>query len=85
MKNLKKKKLMNIISIGDAEYEHQALVSLTHTNFDKIKYLKSFRLMRDPSYEQLIEEIELLEMCIHKFWKLRDQVCKTIKLHEEIK
>jgi hypothetical protein len=81
----KNKRLMNIISIGDAEYEHQALVSLTHTNFDKIKFLKSFRLIKDPTYDQLIEEVELLDTCIHKFWKLKEQICKTIKLHDEVK
>lgn len=75
------KNLMNVISIGDAEYEHQALVSLTRTNFNKIKYLKSFRLLKEPSFEQLVEEIDLLDTYIHKFWNLNKQLCKTFKVH----
>ena len=74
---------MNIISIGDAEYEHQALISLSRTQLDKIKYLKSFRLIRDPTYEQLIEQIDLLNTYIHKFWNLHKQICKTFLVHDE--
>lgn len=77
----KNKSIMNIISIGDAEYEHNALVSLTQTNFNKIKFLKSFRLIRDPTYDQLIEQIELLNTYIDKFWYLNSQLCKTFKLY----
>lgn len=79
----KNKKIMNVISIGDAEYEHQALISLTQTNTDKIKYLKSFRLIKEPSYEQLVEQIDLLDTYIHKFWNLNKQLCKTFKVHNE--
>jgi len=79
----KNSSLMNVISIGDAEYEHQALVALTQSNFDKIKYLKSFRLIKDPTYEQLIEQVELLDTYIHKFWSLHKQLCKTFKVHAE--
>jgi hypothetical protein len=80
-KEFNDKKVMNIISIGDAEYEHQALVALTQSNFDKIKYLKSFRLIRDPTYDQLIEQIEMLDTYIYKFWSLHKQLCKTFKVH----
>jgi hypothetical protein len=82
-KEFDNKKLMNIISIGDAEYEHQALVALTQSNFDKIKYLKSFRLIKDPTYEQLIEQVEMMDTYIHKFWSLHKQLCKTFKIHAE--
>jgi hypothetical protein len=74
------KNIMNVISIGDAEYEHQALVSLTQLHFDKIKYLKSFRLIREPNYDQLVEQIDLLDTYIHKFWNLNKQLCKTFKI-----
>lgn len=71
------KNIMNVISIGDAEYEHQALISLSQHNFHKIKYLKSFRLIREPSYHQIIQEIQLLNLYIPKIWNLRKQLCKT--------
>lgn len=78
-----KKNLMNVISIGDAEYEHQALVSLTQTNLNKIKYLKSFRLLKEPTYDQIVEQIDLLDTYIHIFWNLNKQICKTFKVHTE--
>lgn len=84
-REFEKKKLMNVISIGDADYERQALVSLTQSNFDTIKYLKSFQLLSSPTYEQLIEQIELLDIYIHKFWDLHKQICKTFKIHTEVK
>lgn len=82
-KEFKSKKVMNVISIGDAEYEHQALVSLTQTNINKIKYLKSFRLIREPSYEQIIEQLDVLDKYIDQLWNLHKQLCKSFKVHKE--
>jgi hypothetical protein len=79
----KDKKLMNIINIGDSLYEHQALVSLTQSNFDKIKYLKSFKLVKEPSYDHLIEEIELLNTYIPKYAEIHKQLCKAFKFHDD--
>lgn len=76
-KEFENKKIMNIISAGDAEYEHNALVALTQFDFDKIKYLKSFRLIRNPEYEELVDEIQVLNTYIHKFVGLHKQLCKT--------
>lgn len=78
-KEFRNKITMNVISIGDAEYEHQALVSLTKTNINKIKYLKSFRLIREPHYDQIVEQLDLLEKYIEQFWNLHKQLCKTFK------
>jgi hypothetical protein len=80
-KEFKNKKMMNIISIGDAEYEHQALVALTKSNFNKIKYLKSFRLIREPHYDQIIEQLDLMEKYIDQFWNLHEQICKSFKIN----
>lgn len=44
----------NIISIGDAEYEFQALKNLYKYNH---RILKSIRFIREPSFEYLIEQI----------------------------
>lgn len=75
----KKKNVMNIISIGDAEYEHQALVELTKSNFDKIKYLKSFRLIKNPSHDQLIDQLNVLNASIPHLWNKHMQLCKTFQ------
>lgn len=78
-KEFKDKQVMNIISIGDAEYEHQALVELTKFNFDKIKYLKSFRLIKDPHHDQLVDQIDVLNTYIPKLWNNHRQMCKSFK------
>jgi hypothetical protein len=78
----KKKPVMNIISIGDAEYEHQALVELTKSNFDKIKYLKSFRLIRNPHHDQLVDQLDVLNTSIPQLWNEHTQICKTFKKRE---
>ena len=75
------KNTMNVISMGDAEYEHQALVSLTKTNLQKIKFLKSFRFIRDPTYEQITEQIDLINNHIDKMWNKHKQLCKTFSPH----
>lgn len=79
-KEFKKKPVMNVISIGDAEYEHNALVALTQTNFDKIKYLKSFKLLTDPHYDLIIDQLSVLDTSIHHLWNLHTQICKTFKV-----
>jgi hypothetical protein len=76
----KNKYTMNIISVGDAEYEHNALVSLTQTNINKIKYLKSFRLIKDPHYDQVVDQLNVLNINIPKLWFKHKQLCKTFKM-----
>jgi len=71
------KHVMNVISIGDAEYEHLALVNLTKHHQHKIKYLKSFRLIQNPHHDQLIDQIIVLNKCIPNLWNNRCQLCKT--------
>lgn len=75
----KRKPVMNIISIGDAEYEHQALIELTKSNFDKIKYLKSFRLIKNPHHDQLIDQLNVLNMSIPHLWNKHAQMCKSFR------
>ena len=53
---------MNVISIGDAEYEYKALVNLN--NKKNYKLLKSVRLIKDPSFETLVDELEVLYTAI---------------------
>lgn len=66
----------HVISIGDAPYEFEALVDLyDHVSGKKI--LKSIRFLQSPTYESLIDQLEVLHNCV-------DKVCKT-KKHMDLK
>jgi len=69
------KKILNIISIGDAEYEYKALIDLynsTHLS-DKQKLLKSIKFMDEPSHETLIDQLQVITRSV-------DEIC-LIKKH----
>jgi len=61
-------KLMNIISVGDAEYEYQALIALNNRKLGTKKFLKSVRFMKDPTHDILIDQLEVLNDAIPKIW-----------------
>ena len=56
----------NIVSIGDAEYEHQALVELYQLNYNGTnhKYLKSIRMIRYPDVRSLLSQLKRLYLNI---------------------
>uniref|UniRef100_A0A6C0EAT6 FCP1 homology domain-containing protein n=1 Tax=viral metagenome TaxID=1070528 RepID=A0A6C0EAT6_9ZZZZ len=60
----KRKKINNIISVGDAEYEYNALISL-HKN-DKMNYkiLKSIKFVKSPSNLTLLDQITVLHNAV---------------------
>lgn len=60
--------LMNVISIGDAEYEYQALIALNKLNHP-VKYLKSIRFMENPSHDVLIDQLQVLNNVIPDIWE----------------
>jgi len=55
------KKINNIISVGDAEYEYNALISLFDPNPKSYKLLKSVKFVKYPTKEVLIDQIRVLE------------------------
>lgn len=55
--------IQNIISIGDAHYEYNALVNLIKID-NKKKILKSIKFIEDPEHNTLIDQIEVLDDCI---------------------
>jgi hypothetical protein len=55
-----KKNLLNIISVGDAEYEYNALIKLGKYKPHIKKLLKSVKFMTNPDCEILLKQIELL-------------------------
>lgn len=52
----------NIISVGDAEYEFNALIDLYDPK--KPRLIKSVRFVQLPSFDKLIKELEVLDNCI---------------------
>jgi hypothetical protein len=71
------KKINNIISVGDAEYEYNALVSLFDNNPKSYKLLKSVKFIKYPTKEVLIDQIRVLERASIKI--------VTAKTHLDIK
>lgn len=63
-----KKELHNIISIGDAYYEYDALVDIYDYNkiIPKKRILKTVKLLNNPTYYTLIDQINILFKCIGK-------------------
>lgn len=53
-------KYANIISLGDAEYEHNALINLY--KWDKLphKYLKSIKFMRSIDYDVVMKQLDIM-------------------------
>ena len=58
-KYMSKQKINNIISIGDAEYEYEALVNLYRLGNQK-KYLKSIKLLGGTDYNEIVDQIIVL-------------------------
>lgn len=64
--NFSEYQYQNIISIGDAEHEFNATVDLYDKNsVIKHKLLKTIRFKKDPSFESLIDQLEVLEKNLH--------------------
>lgn len=53
------KQIQNIISIGDAEYEFNALKNLDNQQTN-IRLLKSIRMIQGPSYDQIIDQLNVI-------------------------
>jgi hypothetical protein len=51
---------INIISVGDADYEYNALVNFYDSCRYKNKLLKSVRFVKIPTNEQIIEQVNIL-------------------------
>jgi len=63
--------IKNIISIGDADYELHALINLYDEFGENKKYYKSVKLINDPSYDTIIDQLEVLNKTAIKMINLR--------------
>lgn len=63
-------KFVNIISIGDAEYEYHALINLYYINKfsrnKKLFLLKSVKFVKNPNPENIIEQLNIVSKHIKK-------------------
>lgn len=60
-----------IITIGDSEFEHNALISLAKPYYAG-KKLKTVRLSTSPTYEVIIDQLNVITMSL-------DSICKPIR------
>lgn len=49
----------NIVSVGDADYEFKALISLYDNDENRLKHLKNVKFIKSPSYDILIDQLEV--------------------------
>lgn len=65
-KEMKEKQINNVISVGDAEYEYQALINLYKNDRRGTKIMKSIRFMKDPTQDVLLDQLDVLQHAISK-------------------
>jgi hypothetical protein len=70
----KKHKYANIISLGDAEFEYNALINLYKLNTIPHKYLKSIRFAKSPDYDILLEQIQMIRKNIKQICTMTRQM-----------
>lgn len=70
----KKRQYHNILSLGDADFEYNALLNLYAFDALPHKYLKAIRFMKSSDYNVLIEQINMMRKNILDICKLTEQV-----------
>ena len=73
-----KESIINVISVGDAEYEYQALIALNKKK--GTKYLKSIKFVKEPSHDILIDQLEVLNIAIPNIWNKQKHMDLKFKL-----
>ena len=70
----------NIVSIGDAHYEHNALVGLYKWDVIPHKYLKSVKFTRSTDYSELFRQIEMIGMEIKNIVRAQRHLDLTLDI-----
>lgn len=55
------KKYVNILSLGDAEFEHNALINLYNLKILPHKYLKSIKFIKSEDYNLILDQIKMIK------------------------
>ena len=74
---------INIISVGDAYYEYNALVGLYDTQNNVL--LKSIKFVDDPDNDTLVDQIEVLQKVIPSICNLTKHLDLQFKLKDNVK
>lgn len=77
--------LMNVISIGDAEYEYQALISLNNIKKHNRKYLKSVKFIKAPTHDILVDQLGVLHDAIAHIWIKEQHLDLKLDFYSKIK
>jgi hypothetical protein len=59
-KRISTKQYNNIVSLGDAEYEHKALINLYDWHYMPHKYLKSVKFLKTKNYYNVLEQLKII-------------------------
>ena len=78
----KRHNYLNIISVGDAKFEYNALVSLYKWNTKIMKSLKTIQFIKNPHQNILIEQINILYNEINKIIYKNEHIDKTFIIVE---
>ncbi len=73
-KRAHKKSYNNILSLGDAEFEHNALINLYNQKIIPHKYLKSIKFIKSSDYNILLEQIKMMRLHIKHICSMTRQV-----------
>ena len=76
-KRIKSQKYRNILSLGDAEYEHYALINLYNWDMMPHKYLKSIKFIKSCDYNVLLDQIKVIRKYIAHICKVKRQMDLT--------
>ena len=68
-KRSKTQKYQNIMSLGDADFEHNALINLYKYDATPHKYLKSIKFIKSTEYATLLEQLVMIRQNIAKLCK----------------
>ena len=59
-------KYQNIMSLGDADHEFYALTDMyDEFSLRKIKLLKTVRFIKDPTHDNLVDQLEVIDSSLH--------------------
>jgi hypothetical protein len=78
-----KRHYINIISVGDAHYEYNALIGLYDKKNDIL--LKSIKFINEPLHEILIDQLEVLNNIVPDICKMNKHMDLKFKLKHEVK
>jgi len=73
---------INVISVGDAHYEYNALIELY--NNDHATLLKSIKFINDPEYHVVIDQLNVIYDIIPKICNITEHLDLKFKLKHDI-